>query len=444
MTFNELSLSPFIQRAITDLGFTQLTTIQKRTYPIAMSGRDVIGIAQTGTGKTIAYLLPLLMQWKFNKKKTPQIIILVPTRELVIQVMEQVQLLSTYLSLDVLGIYGGTNINTQKQALHKGCDVLVATPGRLLDLALAGAVNLKEIKKLVIDEVDEMLNLGFRPQLSRVIDLMVPKRQNLLFSATLSQEVEEFIVATFNEPVKIEAAPTGTPLDSINQTAYHVPNFTTKVNLLKLLLNNNSDMSKVLVFCVTINFADKLFECLDADFKEQIGLIHSKKSQPARFEAVQQFKEGKHRILIASDLVSRGIDIDQVTHVINFDAPKITENYIHRIGRTGRADKVGEAISFITPDDAEQIEAIETLMKKSIEVLETPADLITSEVLLPEEMPIVRMRNSFTKTQKREESGPAFHEKKLKNQKTNEKVSRGDKAKQKYGKPKSMRGKKLR
>jgi len=449
LTFKDLKLNNFLQRALDDLGYTIPTTIQEKGFSVMMSGRDVVGIAQTGTGKTLAYLLPALMQWKFNKDKTPQILIIVPTRELVLQVVEEVKLLTKYMSVDVIGVYGGTNINTQKQLVKNGMDVLVATPGRLLDLALTSVLNLKSIKKLVIDEVDEMLNLGFRPQLSRVLDLMLVKRQNLMFSATLTEEVEVFINSHFNNPIKIEAAPTGTPLDSIEQSAFEVPNFNTKVNLLKLMLQSNEEMRKVLVFVSTINLADQLFdlmnEAFDSDsYRNEVGIIHSKKSQLSRFEAVKLFKEGKHRVLIASDLVARGIDIAEVSHVINFDAPTISENYMHRIGRTGRADKKGQAITFITPQDAEAIESIEELMNRKIAVVDLPESLTIATVLIPEEVPQVRMRNTLGKLPKKVEAGPSFHEKSLKNQKTNQKVSRGESQRSKYGKPKSVRGKKLK
>ena len=444
LTFKDLKLNNFLLRALDDMGYTIPTTIQEKGYSVMMSGRDVVGIAQTGTGKTLAYLLPALMQWKFNKDKTPQILVIVPTRELVLQVVEEVKQLSKYMSVDVIGVYGGTNINTQKQLVKNGMDVLVATPGRLLDLALTSVLNLKSIKKLVIDEVDEMLNLGFRPQLGRVLDLMAVKRQNLMFSATLNEEVEVFINSHFNNPIKIEAAPTGTPLDSIEQSAFEVPNFNTKVNLLKLMLQTNEDMRKVLVFVSTINLADQLFDLMNVDFENEVGIIHSKKSQLSRFEAVKLFKEGQHRLLIASDLVARGIDIAEVSHVINFDAPSISENYMHRIGRTGRADKKGQAITFITPQDAEAIADIEQLMNRKIAINTLPDELNIATVLIPEEMPVVRMRNTLGKLPKKIEAGPSFHEKSLKNQKTNQKVSRGESQRKKYGKPKSLRGKKLR
>lgn len=222
MTFQQLNLNTPLFSALDDLGYTIPTTIQHKVFPIAMSGKDVCGIEQTGTGKTIAYLLPCLRQWKFDKNKNPQILILVPTRELVVQVVDTVKQLSSYMSLDVVGVYGGVNINTQQIEVEKGVDVLVATPGRLFDLAMNGAFKTKFIKKLVIDEVDEMMNLGFRTQLRNIMDLLPPKRQNLLFSATITEEVETLMDNYFNAPVRVEAAPTGTPLENIEQTRFNV------------------------------------------------------------------------------------------------------------------------------------------------------------------------------------------------------------------------------
>ncbi|MBX9718854.1 MAG: DEAD/DEAH box helicase, partial [Microbacteriaceae bacterium] len=244
MTFDDLNLNTPLRNALKDLGYTRPTTIQEKAFSVMMSGKDVIGIAQTGTGKTLAYLLPCLRQWNFAKEKTPQIVILVPTRELVVQVVEEVKKLTAYLEVDVVGIYGGTKTTPQKEAVAKGVDVLVATPGRLLDLALSGVLKFKSVKRFVIDEVDEMLSLGFRPQLVRVMDLLPAKRQNLLFSATLGEEVESFIQEFAIDPVKIEAAPTGTPLENISQSAYLIPNFNTKINLLELLLKSQ-EMKKV-------------------------------------------------------------------------------------------------------------------------------------------------------------------------------------------------------
>ncbi|HQS25035.1 MAG: DEAD/DEAH box helicase [Sphingobacteriia bacterium 24-36-13] len=435
MTFQELNLNTALYSALDDLGYTIPTTIQHKVFPIAMSGKDVCGIAQTGTGKTMAYLLPCLKQWKFDKNKDPQILIVVPTRELVVQVVETVKKLSSYLSLDVVGVYGGVNINTQQLEVEKGVDVLVATPGRLFDLAMNGAFKTKYIKKLVIDEVDEMMNLGFRTQLRNIMDLLPKKRQNLLFSATITEEVESLMETYFNAPVRVEAAPTGTPLDNIEQSRFNVPNFYTKVNLLELLLEQDATMTKVLVFTATKKLADQLFESLEKRFEGTIGIIHSNKEQNHRFNTVKQFKEGVYRFIIATDIVARGIDIAEVTHVINFDTPDIPENYIHRIGRTGRFDKKGIAISFTTEKEMPFIVAIEQLMKYEIPVTALPEHLSISDILTEDEKPKVYMKVPYIKPKKKSDAGPAFHEKSAKNQKRNVKVRRKDEMKKKYGKP---------
>ncbi len=435
MTFQELNLNTALFSALDDLGYSTPTTIQHKVFPIAMSGKDVCGIAQTGTGKTIAYLLPCLRQWKFNKNRDPQILVVVPTRELVVQVVETVKKLSTYMSLVVVGVYGGVNINTQQLEVEKGVDVLVATPGRLFDLAMNGAFKTKYIKKLVIDEVDEMMNLGFRTQLRNIMDLLPQKRQNLLFSATITEEVESLMETYFNAPIRVEAAPTGTPLDNIEQSRFNVPNYHTKVNLLELLLEQDATMTKVLVFAATKKLADQLFESLANRFAGSMGIIHSNKEQNHRFNTVKKFKDGDYRFIIATDIVARGIDIAEVTHVINFDIPDIPENYIHRIGRTGRFDKKGIAISFTTEKEMPSIIAIEQLMKYEIPVTEIPVLLSISDVLTEDEKPKVYMKVPYIKPKKKSDAGPAFHEKSAKNQKRNVKVRRKDEMKKKYGKP---------
>lgn len=435
MTFQQLNLNTALFSALDDLGYTTPTTIQHKVFPIAMSGKDLCGIAQTGTGKTIAYLLPCLRQWKFDKKKDPQILIVVPTRELVVQVVETVKKLTSYMSCVVVGVYGGVNINTQQLEVEKGVDILVATPGRLFDLIMNGAFKTKYIKKLVIDEVDEMMNLGFRTQLRNIMDLLPAKRQNLLFSATITEEVELLMDTYFNAPVRVEAAPTGTPLENIEQTRFNVPNFYTKVNLLELLLEQDATMSKVLVFTATKKLADQLYESLEQRFQGSMGIIHSNKEQNHRFNTVKKFKEGVYRFIIATDIVARGIDIAEVTHVVNFDTPDIPENYIHRIGRTGRFDKKGIAISFTTEKEMPFINAIEQLMKYEIPVSELPVHLTIAELLTEDEKPKVYMKVPYVKPKKKSDAGPAFHEKSAKNSKQNVKVRRKDAMKKKYGKP---------
>ena len=443
MRFDQLNLNAPLLKALDNLGYTQPTTIQERVFSVAMSGKDVCGIAQTGTGKTFAYLLPLLRLWKFNKDKDPQILILVPTRELVTQVVENVKMLTEFMGVTVVGVYGGVNIKTQVLALEGGADVIVATPGRLFDLAMAGAFKLRTIKKLVVDEMDEMLNLGFRTQLKNIIDLLPARRQNLLFSATITEDVEALMETYFNEPVKVEAAPTGTPLDNIQQTAYLVPNFNTKVNLLELFLAQEESMSKVLIFTATKKLADQLFERLEPHFSGTAGVIHSNKEQNHRFNTVKQFKEGVYRFIIATDIVARGIDIAEVTHVFNFDMPEVPEHYIHRIGRTGRADKKGVAISFITEKDLPSQTAIQALMHYEIPMQELPDNLEISTELTEDEMPKSNVRIIIPKLPKKDENaGPAFHEKSAKNLRTNQKVRYKDKMQAKYGKPKKRAPKK--
>lgn len=443
MTFNDLNLNKPLLAALQDLNVTTPTTIQQKVFSVVMSGQDVCGIAQTGTGKTFAYLLPCLRQWSFAKDRFPQILVVVPTRELVAQVVESVKKLTPYMNVEVAGFYGGTNMNPQMAIAEGKLDVVVATPGRLVDIVMSGALKLKNIKKLVIDEVDEMLNLGFRTQLKNILDLLPVKRQNLMFSATITPEVEALITEFFNHPAVIEAAPAGTPLANIAQRMYHVPNFNTKVNLLELLLKQQADMSKVLLFVSTKQLADQLFERLEADMPGKVGVIHSNKEQNYRFNSVNQFQNGTFRLLIATDIIARGLDISEVTHVINFDMPEVPESYIHRIGRTGRQDKEGIAISFVTEKEMEQLGKAEAVMNYQVPAAPLPEDLEISTVLTKAEIPETIVPNIVLKQPKRE-SGAAFHEKSEKNKKVNVKVSHKDKMMKKYGKPKTRGAKKKR
>lgn len=442
MTFKDLNLSTPLLNALDDLGLSTPTTIQQKAFSIIMSGKDVCGIAQTGTGKTFAYLLPLMRLWKYNKDRIPQILVLVPTRELVAQVVEEVKKLSTYMTLEVVGAYGGVNMKTQIAALQNGADIVVATPGRLLDLAYDGVLKLKHIKHLVIDEMDEMLNLGFRTQVNNIFDLLPERRQNLLFSATIPEEVETTIHQHFNSPVMVEAAPTGTPLENISQTMYEVPNFNTKVNLLRLLLKERPEMNRVLVFVSTKQFADDVFERLEADFEGVTGVMHNNKDQNYRFNVVNRFQDGTYRFIIATDIIARGLDISDVSHVVNFDVPEVPEHYIHRIGRTGRADKKGESITFVTEREREYMDAIEELMNYKVPILPLPEGLEISDVLIKSELPVVFMKAPQIKLPDLYSGGGAFHEKKEKNKKVNVKVSYKDKMMAKYGKPKKRKPKK--
>jgi ATP-dependent RNA helicase RhlE len=439
MTFRDLNLKKPLWNALDDLGYETPTTIQAASFNVMMSGKDTIGIAQTGTGKTLAYLLPSLCMWKFSKEPHPQILIIVPTRELVAQVVSEVEKLSTYMNLAVGGVYGGTNMNTQAAMVLLGLDVLVGTPGRILDLAANGSLQLKHAKKVIIDEVDETLSLGFRPQLLRIFEYLPAKRQNMVFSATLSEEVSLFLDDYLTTPVRVEAARAGSSLDKIDQVAFRVPNFLSKVSLLHHLLENEAENSKVLVFVSSRTLADTLFEEMEQTLGDSVGVIHSNKAQNFRFNTVQNFQTGEINVLIATDLIARGIDVTDVSHVINFDIPESPENYIHRIGRTGRADKNGVATTFVTEKDETALSAIEALMQKKLSFTDVPSEVDFTEELLEFEKAKVAIPGKLIKLPKRENAGASFHEKKAKNKKVNVRYDHKKAMMDKYGKPKRKR-----
>ncbi|MFA9392183.1 MAG: DEAD/DEAH box helicase [Prolixibacteraceae bacterium] len=419
-SFENFNLSKQLQRAIADLGFEKPTPIQEEAFSVILSGKDVVGVAQTGTGKTFAYMLPLLMNFKFSNQINPRILILVPTRELVLQMVEMIESYTAYMSVRVLGVYGGTNINVQKAIIAEGCDIMVATPGRIYDLTLDGALQLKSIKKLVVDEVDVMLDLGFIYQLTNIIELLPERRQNIMFSATMTDEVADLIEDFFVIPHKISIAISGERLENISQVCYPVKNFYTKQNLLSYLLKDKAVFTKVLVFVPNKKSADHLFEELGQSFGTDVCVIHSNKSQNYRIRSIQEFDEGKNRILIATDVMSRGLDFDKISHVINFDTPHFPENYIHRIGRTGRVEANGESILFYTETEKADKEAIEALMGYSIPVLDFPEEVEISSKSTPEEVPRFIDPSVKNRKPRSEEAGPAFHEKKLKNTKTDQ------------------------
>jgi ATP-dependent RNA helicase RhlE len=416
-TFEQFNLPKSVQKAIDELGFTTPTPIQEKTFSVIMSGRDMMGIAQTGTGKTFAYLLPLLKLYKFSEGHTPKIVILVPTRELVVQVAEEVEKLTKYMSVRTAAIFGGVNINTQKTTIYKGCDILVGTPGRIMDLTLDNVIRFEDMQKLVIDEFDEMLNLGFRTQLTAILAMMPRKRQNILFSATMTDEVDAILNDYFDYPQEVTLSASGTPLENIKQITYNVTNFNTKVNLLKHLLQNNENMSRVLVFVNNKKISDLLHERIEEDFEDQFGVIHSNKSQNYRLSTMASFQEGNLRGLITTDIMARGLDISNITHVINFEMPDMPELYMHRIGRTGRADKTGTAISFIAPREEEYKIEIEVLMNMELEIELFPAEVeVSSKLIEPEKE---RQAVKFLMKKKKLDGDGAFQEKSKKNKKVN-------------------------
>ena len=416
-TFEQFNLPKSVQKAIDELGFSIPTPIQEKSFSVIMSGRDMMGIAQTGTGKTFAYLLPLLKLYKFTPTHTPKIVVLVPTRELVVQVVEEVEKLTQYMSVRTLGIYGGVNINTQKKSVYQGIDILVGTPGRTMDLALDNVIRFDETSKLVIDEFDEMLNLGFRPQLTSILAMMKPKRQNILFSATMTDEVDAVLNDFFDFPEEVSLASSGTPLENITQISYAVSNFNTKINLLKHLLTENENMSRVLIFVNNKKISDMLHESIDEDFEGQFGVIHSNKSQNYRLSTMANFQEGNLRGIITTDIMARGLDISDITHVINFEMPEFPELYMHRIGRTGRADATGTAISLYTAREEEFKLGAEVLMNKEIENIPFPTEVEISLKLIGPEKDKEPIK--FMLKKPKLEGDGAFHEKAKKNKKVN-------------------------
>ena len=415
-TFQELKLSKPLLNALGDLGFEKPTPIQQKAFPVIRSGKNVVGIAQTGTGKTLGFMLPLLQDLKYSEQKKPRILVLVPTRELVAQIVKQIELFTKYMTCRIVGVHGGVNIKSQKAPLLNGCDIVVGTPGRIYDLALCRALQMQEIKHLVIDEVDVMLDLGFRFQLTNIFELLPERRQNAMFSATMTNDVENLIADYFFDPKIISIAVSGTPLQNIEQYCYPVANFNTKLNLLAHLLQNSNSYPKVLVFIESKKKADLIFDYLQLELTGQISVIHSNKSQNNRFKTIESFKENKTRILVTTDVMTRGIDIDDITHVINVDTPKFPENYMHRIGRTGRAEKKGQAILLYTEKETPYKLDIERLMNLEINELEFPKEVTISNILLQDEKAVVKVKR-LGKDKKRE-VGPSFHEKKEKNRKT--------------------------
>lgn len=418
-SFNDFNLKKLLARAIDDLGFEQPTPIQQESFSVILSGKDMLGIAQTGTGKTLGYMLPVLEELKFSDQLNPRVLVLVPTRELVTQVVSEIESFSKYMTVRTIGVFGGVNIKTQRRALLEGADIIVATPGRLYDLVLSQDILLKGIKKLIIDEVDVMLDLGFLPQLNNIMELLPRKRQNILFSATMTDHVNELIDAFFVAPTKISIAVSGTPLDNISQTCYPVANFYTKVNLLKHLLADREEFKKVLVFVGSKNHADRVFNEIEPEFSAESCIIHSNKSQNYRMRSIEEFSAGKHRILISTDVMARGLDLDKISHVINFDTPAFPENYMHRIGRTGRAQEEGKSILFYTEKEVPFKESIEELMDYKIPAVDFPADVAVSKELIPEERPDDMMVKDLGRNNSDDASGRGFHEKKEKNKKVN-------------------------
>jgi ATP-dependent RNA helicase RhlE len=410
--FEEFNLNRQILNAVADAGFTVATPIQEKAIAPVLSGQDIFGIAETGTGKTAAYVLPILMKLKYAQGDAARALILAPTRELAMQIAEHVKIFSKYTDLRSVVVFGGIGPKTQIEQIKAGVDIIIATPGRFLDIYLAGHINTQYLKFLVLDEADKMMDMGFIGSIHRILEVVPRKRQNLLFSATMSDLVHKIAGDFLKNPTIIEVGEQATPAQTVTQVLYEVPNFKTKINLLQHLLKNDVDFKRLMIFCKTKTVADNIHSFIERRFgAEAVRVIHANKGQNTRINSIAAFKEGNLRVLVATDVASRGIDVAEVSHVINFDVPIIIEDYVHRIGRTGRAYAKGDAITFCTDSELYYIRKIEKLMRQSIPVIPMPAEVFVEETPYEERQYLAREIDMQKRKDDPDFKG-AFHEKK--------------------------------
>jgi len=416
-TFADFKFNKQILTAIEEAGYTYPTPIQQKAIPPILAGQDVMGIAQTGTGKTAAFVLPILMKLKYAQGADPRALILSPTRELAMQIEEHIRLFAIHTDLRTVVLYGGLGPKTQIAELEKGVDILVATPGRFLDLYLAGHVVTKSLTVLVMDEADKMMDMGFISKLHRILEVVPRKRQNLLFSATMSELVHKIAGDFLAFPTVVEVTEQATPAQTVTQSLYYVPNLKTKINLLQHLLKDANAFHRLIVFCKTKAVADSVFHFLERKYgTENVRVIHANKGQNTRINSIQAFKDGKIRILVATDVAARGLDVSNVSHVINFDVPIVIEDYVHRIGRTGRAFQKGDAITFCNPAEEYYIRKIEKLIRQQIPVVEIPDEVFVEKTEYEERQAQAREIDAQKRKDNPDFKG-AFHEKKAANQK---------------------------
>jgi len=412
-SFNDFKLNKQLLTAVAEAGFTEPTPVQAQTIPLLLAGHDVLGIAQTGTGKTAAFGLPLLMKVKYAQGQHPRALILAPTRELAIQIETHLKKLAVYTDLRIFAIYGGLGPKTQIETIAQGLDILIATPGRLMEIYLKGDLVLKELKTLVLDEADKMMDMGFMPQIRRILEIIPRKRQTVLLSATMPERVTVLSEEFLEFPVRVEVTPPARPAQTVSQYLYQVPNLLTKINLLNFLLHRDAEQfTRVLIFTRTKEHADQVAHFLDR--KAPIGevrVIHGSKGQNARLNSMDSCRAGEVRYLVATDVAARGIDVPMVSHVINFDVPLIHDDYVHRIGRTGRAQQTGAAITFANEAEMVHIGEIEALIQQPIEQLPIPEEVAVLPTPFEEQQ-----RMSKELDERRKKLDPtykgAFHERK--------------------------------
>ncbi|HYE36142.1 DEAD/DEAH box helicase [Methylocaldum sp.] len=381
MAFTSLGLSEDILRAVAEQGYASPTPIQAQAIPAVLGGRDLLAAAQTGTGKTAAFTLPLLQRLiegtRVNDRpgRAPRALVLVPTRELAAQVSESVRVYGRHTGIRAAVVFGGVGLQPQVAALRRGIDILIATPGRLLDLVGQRHVNLSGIDFLVLDEADRMLDMGFIHDLKRILGLLPKVRQNLLFSATFSEDIRKLAAGLLHQPLSIEVAPRNAPAELVSQSVYHVPKTGKQVLLAHLL--SHGRWGQTLVFTRTKHGANRLAEQLDRN-GFRVAVIHGNKSQSARTQALAAFKEDRVQILVATDIAARGLDIQQLPHVVNYELPHVPEDYVHRIGRTGRAGADGAAVSLVCADEAPQLRDIERLLGRRLPAHPVPEEILST------------------------------------------------------------------
>lgn len=413
VAFSDLGLNPQLVRTVEKLGYQAPTAVQAQAIPLVLAGHDLLGIAPTGTGKTAAYVLPLLMKLKYAQGEHPRAVIIAPTRELAMQISVEFERFAEETDLRMAVLYGGLGPKTQKEQLAAGVDILIATPGRLLDLYLEGHIYLKGVATLVLDEADKMMDMGFMPQIRRLLEILPRKRQNLLFSATMPPKVETLSEEFLEYPHKVEVAPESTPVETVTQWLYAVENVKTKLDLLEYLLRDEEAFHRVMVFVKTKDAAEVISKYLHKKVRGTVKVIHANKGQNTRINAMEAFRMQEVRLLVTTDVSARGIDIPKVSHVVNFDVPLVYEDYVHRIGRTGRAQSVGTAITFMLKHEAWHVAKIEKLIRMSIPRAGWPADVMVSETPFEEEQMMLRIIDEQKKKDNPEYKG-AFHDKKLK------------------------------
>ncbi|WP_144605913.1 DEAD/DEAH box helicase [Algoriphagus algorifonticola] len=431
--FDAFKLNKQLLNAVVEAGYTTPTAIQEKAIPLALAGHDVLGIAQTGTGKTAAYVLPILMKVKYAQGNLPRALILAPTRELVMQIEEVCHQLATYTDLRIVSLYGGIGPKTQIEQIQAGVDIVISTPGRFLDLYKKGVMITKELKTMVLDEADKMMDMGFMPQIRSILEVIPVKRQNLLFSATFAPRVDRLAAEFLEFPERVEITPSATTAETIGQVKYYVPNIRTKIYLLEYLLDSES-VKRAIIFTRSRKNAEEVYNFLNKNEFGEIRVIHANKGQNTRINSMDEFKSGNVRILVATDVASRGLDVTMVSHVINFDVPLIYEDYVHRIGRTGRAEKEGKAITFINPAEAWHFEKIEELIRMEVPEYAIPKPVTITETPFAENQIYARELDKLKQRDNPDYKG-AFHEKKAKPKKN---IGKGEKVKaKKSGKKKN-------